>query len=263
MEVPAGFRTTNFDSKIIKQETRRLEGAKMAKPGLLEAGTLFSQLGKIRRRHSLSSPRTLSSKSGRGLVLFFVTAVCSLLLVGRLLWCFMYLFTGSANEVYVEPLDGRLNVFEETETKLAKVRDDLVVRVWGPQADGIDSNEINAGDDWMGHDLLDPSKDSASIQDDRETKRLSDEEDGSRTTEVEKILDETAEMANVDDKLGDETLMEVSEKVTEEVVAQAVENNEEETADDEGALVKRKISDAMAYLERLAGKLAKTGKPDN
>jgi hypothetical protein len=189
----------------------------------------------------------------------------------------MYLFTGTATEVYVEPLSGRHDIIlEETEGLRAK-GDESVVRMWDGKA-----NDENSEEEWIASDLLE-SKDKVENEDDKE-ERLLDEEDGDKKTEIEEvwsddkeILKQMAEMENSEAKL--ENLMDVGENGgTEEAVAreeklenvidigekedadEAVAREEDENPDDEGAAVKSQKPDAMAYLEQLARKLAQTGK---
>jgi hypothetical protein len=167
----------------------------------------------------------------------------------------MYLFTGTATEVYVEPLSGRHDIIlEETEGLRAK-GDESVVRMWDGKA-----NDENSEEEWIASDLLE-SKDKVENEDDKE-ERLLDEEDGDKKTEIEEvwsddkeILKQMAEMENSEAKL--ENLMDVGEK---EDADEAVAREEDENPDDEGAAVKSQKPDAMAYLEQLARKLAQTGK---
>lgn len=233
----------------------------MAKTGLLEASSLFSQLGRIRKRHSTSSPRNLSSKSGRGLVLLLVTIVCSLLLAGRLLWCFMYLFTGTGStEVYVDRGIEAQRLIEEAEDWRAK-GDEAIVRVWDGKL-----NDDASEDDWIEPQLLE-GQDKVETEDDKEERLLEDDNDDKRA-EIEEVwrddkelIKQMAELANSETNENDVSTEEadVSADVnTEEAVPSEVDD--ESRDENEATAVKKKLPDAMAYLERLTGKLANTGK---
>lgn len=188
----------------------------------------------------------------------------------------MYLFTGTATEVYVEPLSGRHDIILEDTEGLRAKGDESVVRMWDGKA-----NDENSEEEWIASDLLE-SKDKVENEDDKE-ERLLDEENGDKKTEIEEvwsddkeILKQKAEMENSEAKL--ENLMDVGENGgTEEAVEkletvidieekedadEAVAGEEDENPDDEGAAVKSQKPDAMAYLEQLARKLAQTGEQE-
>ena len=267
----------------------------MVKSGVLEPGTLFQQLGRIRKRHTSNSPRHLSSKSGRGLLLLLVAVVCSLLLASRLVFVLMYFLKGRAAEVYVEPQSGVQAVLYEVSEGLRTKGDEDIVRV-GWKEIGSD-NEEKIEDDWIGADLLEP-KDKVDNEDDKEETRPLEEEtqaleedttraleedttraleedirqleeqtrplgedDGEKSVEVEEIWNAEKkfieDMANREAKISDETVMGVGEK---DDIEETLVREENDISDDEGALRHRKMPDAMAYLEQLVGNLVKTGK---
>lgn len=206
------------------------------------------------------------TKSGRGLALLLVTVACSLLLATRLLWCFMYLFTGAATtNVYVEPHDGTVNLrFTESESG---------IRAWGRKA----NNAIDNVEELELEPELELKSVIAFENEDVNEGKLLNGVDGEITLadsgEVDIWNDEkkmSEEMAKIDAKIDDEN----RELEDDPDKAIAYENSEDEATagkipedggtagknpEDEGTAGKRKLSDAVVYLERLAGDLAKTG----
>lgn len=161
----------------------------------------------------------------------------------------MYLFTGAATtNVYVEPHDATVNLrFTESESG---------IRTWGRKANNAFNNEEELE--------LEPELELKSViafeNEDVNEGKLLNGVDGERTladnAEVEIWNDEkkmSEEMAKIDAKIDDENgeLEEIDDP--DKAIAY-------ETPEDEGKAGKRKLSDAVVYLERLAGDLAKTGR---
>lgn len=197
-------------------------------------------------------------------MLLLVTVVCSLLLATRLLWCYMYLFSGTATNVNVEPHSGvnqRGDAAAVRETLRIK-ESEIAVRGLGRKTYATDDEE-NSEDDELepGLDLI--KEKVADENKDVNKGRLVDNVDGEKIAEVEeiwndekKISEEMAKIADNDAKIGDENVMEGEEN---DLAEETTARGEDENQVDETTAGNRKLPDAVAYLERLAGDLAKAG----
>jgi len=184
-----------------------------------------------------------------------VTVICGLLLASRLVYCFTYLLTGTAANVYVEPHSTDAAAFHGEENLRIK-ESELGARGWGRNAKASDED-----DDELEPELENREKVADDNEDVNEGRR--DDVDSEKIAEVEeiwndekKISEEMAKIAGNDDqKISDETVT-VPEGDEKDDSEETIARPEDE---DEGTAGKRKLTDAVAYLERLAGDIAKTG----